>query len=86
MKKSEKEFFKHLALIGIVVAATILVACCFSSPKWLIQVFIIISFFYVFIILLGLVLGYGPLKYLGKLYAEDANRHLKSRRQSQPWE
>ncbi len=78
-----KEFLKHFFISWVLFfLAYYSVGNCEINNQ--IKILLVTSVFsYIFIFFLGRIFGWGPLKYIGKLYVEEQK---KIKRAKQPWE
>lgn len=77
------DYLKHSAIIVVSFVVTYFLANdCYENPI-LAQIFAMFTFLYTAAFFFGWLYGFGPLKYLGKLYAES---EVKEPRNKQPWE
>ena len=86
MKKSEKEYFKHFAILFLIVCTTIVSTYIYSTPIWFLRSLIIVGCIYILLFSAGTVFNIGPFKYISKLYTKEREQELQSMRPKQPWE
>lgn len=86
MKKGERAYFAHFGIIGAIVSATMLLAHFQVLSAWTMQVLVAGAFLYMLLFVVGLFFNIGPFKYIGKLYAKDAEQARGGPKPKQPWE
>lgn len=86
MKKGERAYFAHFGILGAIVSAIMLFAYFQVLPAMAIQVLVAGSFLYMLLFVAGLFFNVGPFKYIGKLYAKDAEQESGGLKPKQPWE
>lgn len=86
MKKGEKEYLKHFAISASLVIIMIMLPNCDFVPCWLMQLLTAVTFIYLLLFFVGLILNIGPFKYIGKLYVRDRKKEHEERRAKKPWE
>ena len=86
MKKGERAYFTHFGILAALVAVIVLLAYFQVLPAWGMQVLVIVSFLYMLLFSVGLFFNSGPFKYIGRLYAKDAEQERNGLKPKQPWE
>jgi predicted ABC-type exoprotein transport system permease subunit len=86
MKKGERAYFTQFGIFAAFVAAVVLLAYFQALPAWAMQVLVVGLFLYMLLFAVGLFFNAGPFKYIGKLYAKDAEQERNGLKPKQPWE
>jgi hypothetical protein len=86
MTKGERAYFAHFGILVALVSAIMLLAYFQVLPAWAMQVLVFVSFLYMLLFAVGLFFNVGPFKYIGKLYARDAEQERSGLKPKQPWE
>jgi hypothetical protein len=86
MKKGERAYFVQFGILAVLVSTIILLAYFQTLPTWAMQVLVYGLFLYILLFAVGLFFNVGPFKYIGKLFAKDAEQKRNGLRPKQPWE